>query len=270
MDDDFEDHMAAMGGYDADEAYVSKKDFFGKYFFGYHMGRLQYYDEFIRKHLSREENVLSIGSGRCANELYLMEDGYNITCSDLRLIDCYSQTVDLFPKFSFIEFNILDESSEHKYDVIICLSLIYLFDDKRLLTFFKNVSDSLKPGGHLILDSAGAPDNILSYMINEVLLKYEIYVLRSIKMIIKRKKDAAIRKHHGYRRTDNEIIESASAAGLELVDRENYAFLTEFNRSILLKRLLASKLNGLLEPIFIRIGRTIPYIRMFYLEKAVS
>ena len=264
IDQDFEDHKAAMGGYDADDAYKNKKEFFNKYFFGYHMGRLQHYDEFIRKHLRRGGNVLSIGSGRCANELYLMEDGYNITCSDLQLIDCHSETVALFPNLNFLEFNILHGPSEpeHKYDTIICLSLIYLFDDKDLLIFFKNVSSSLKPGGHLILDSVGSPDNFLSYMVHEVLLKYEIYFLRIAKMIIKHKKDAVIRKHHGYRRTDNEIIEAALVAGLKLVDKEDYAFLTEFRRSVLFDRLFLRKHNLLLEPVFTRIGRTIPYVRI--------
>jgi 2-polyprenyl-3-methyl-5-hydroxy-6-metoxy-1,4-benzoquinol methylase len=270
IDQDFENHKAAMGGYDADDAYKSKTEFFKKYFFGYQTGRLQYYDEFMRKYLRKEEDVLSIGSGRCANELYMMEDGYKITCSDLGLIDCHSQTKALFPEFNFLEFNILNGPNEHKYDTIICLSLIYLFDDKSLMTFFKNVSGSLKKGGHLILDSAGAPDNFLSYLIHDVILKYEIHFLRIAKMIVRNKKDAVIRKHHGYRRTDNEIIESAWEAGLKLVDKEEYAFLTEFRRSILFNRLFSNKLSPPFERMLTRVGKKIPYIRMFYFEKATS
>ncbi len=266
LDQDFEDFKASMDGHESDNAYRSKKGFFDRHFF-YQLGRLGYYDEFIRKHLVKEENALSIGSGRCANELYLMEDGYNITCSDVeRPAECYDQTKALFPDWNFVELDILDKPSQLKYDTIIALSLIYLFDDKHLLTFFKNVSDSLTPGGHLILDSAGSPDNIFSYLIHDVLLKYEIFLLRIIRMLRGRRIDGFIRKHHGYRRTDKEIGEPALAAGLRLVDKEYYAFLTEFRRSILLKNLLAYG-GRIPQSIFIRIGRLVPYIRMFYFEK---
>src|SRR3989338_2648986 len=167
IDHDFIDHEKAMGGYKADDAYNSKSAFFNKYFLGYHLGRLEYYDVFLRKHLKKDWNVLSIASGRCVNELFLIEDGYRITCSDLKVFDSYKETKKLFPKFKFVEHDILKAPAE-KCDAVICLSLIYLFNDDDLFTFFKNVSDSLKIGGHLILDSAGSSDNLLSYLIHNV------------------------------------------------------------------------------------------------------
>lgn len=81
IDHSFCDHEKAMGGYKSDAAYTSKSTFFNKYFFGYHGGRLEYYDNFLRKHLGKNLDTISIASGRCANELYLMEDDYRITCS---------------------------------------------------------------------------------------------------------------------------------------------------------------------------------------------
>jgi len=265
IDKDFEDHKAAMEGYDADDAYQSKKDFFNRWFFSYHMGRLQHYDNFIRKHLRKDEAVLSIGSGRCANELYLMEDGYNITCSDLGLIDCYNQTLSLFPDFKFIELDILNSAPSRKYDTIIALSLIYLFNSNELATFFKNVGNGLKLGGHLILDNTGASDNLFTCFLDENLLKYETYLIKT-KAAIKHKQYTVIRKHHGYRRTDREITEPALATGFKLIDKEYYAFLTEFRRSILFNWLFPERLDPLLGKIF-SIGRITSYVRMLYLEK---
>src|SRR3989338_2680208 len=52
IDSNFYDHEKAMGGYKADDAYLSKSTFFNKYFWGYHIiGRLGCYDNFLRKHL---------------------------------------------------------------------------------------------------------------------------------------------------------------------------------------------------------------------------
>lgn len=139
IDHGFGDHEKTMGGYKDDDAYCSKEAFLNKYFWGYHSGRLEYYDDFLRKHIEKQHDILSIASGRSANELLLGEDGYRITCSDLKTIDAYQKTKALFPQFDFIEHDILNRPLQKKYDVIICLSLIYLFDEKDLLSFFKKV-----------------------------------------------------------------------------------------------------------------------------------
>jgi hypothetical protein len=83
-DHKFEHHERAIGGYHPDGAYGSKTTFFGKYFHNYHRGRLEYYDLFLRKHLKKGDRILSIASGRCANELYLSEEDYHIICSGLK------------------------------------------------------------------------------------------------------------------------------------------------------------------------------------------
>ncbi len=265
IDKHFNEHAKAMGGYNVDESYSNKNDFFEKHFHNFHDGRLICYDKFIRKHLKKWEETLSIGSGPCSNELYLMEDGFNITCSDLESVN-YEETISLFPNFKFVKLNILEGASERKYDTIVCLSCIYLFDDEELSSFFKNVSKSLNPKGHLILDSAGSSDDkILSNFIHDWFLRYETILKRIIKTVFKREKYRLIRKHFGYRRSDSEIIHLAAEAGLILREKENYAFLTEFRRSAIFNRLIYS--SSFVEKIAYEIGKSIPYIRMFYFEK---
>ncbi len=261
IDSSFDEHQKAMGGYQADGAYKSKVGMFNKYLFGYHLNRLEYYDIFIRKSLKKKGHILSVGSGRCANELFLSEDGYKITCSDLEIIDSYKEIKALFPQFDFIAMDILKRPSNKKYDAIMCLSLIYLFDKKDLLRFFKNVSDSLKAGGNLVLDSPGA-DNFISHLFHEIYLKIETWIRGVVKLILTGRKYKLVIKHHGYRRTDTEVIETARQAGFRLVDQHNYAFLSDFKRSYFF-----GKLSSIMEKPFIIVGKRMPYVRMFNFQK---
>ena len=148
-----------------------------------------------------------------------------------------------------------------------CLSLIYLFDQKDLKNFFRNVQKILKPGGLLILDSAGSPDNNLSYLIHDILLKIETILKWLVKAIINKTRYGFVIKHHGYRRTDKEIIECAKQYGFELIDKQNYAFLTEFRRSYFFNRMIKS--GSTVEKIFNSIGKNIPYIRMFCFRRVI-
>ena len=265
IDRSYKDHKKSMDGFEADNSYTNKKAFFNKHFHNSYRNRLVYYDKFIRKHINKEDDILSIGSGRCINELFLLEDGYRIVCSDLDILGAYKVTKELFPKFRFKKLDILKSSTQEKYDVILCLSLIYLFNAGELNNFFINVRKSLKNRGFLILDSAGSPDNVLSHFLHEELLKYETRTKAFIKTIRNKRKEILITKHTGYRRKDREIINSAKLGGFILCDKENYDFLTELCRSYLLNRLIESVSS--MEKVFRLIGRHIPYIRMFKFKR---
>ena len=265
IDDNFTKHSKPMGYYDVDDAYNSKESFFKKYFFDYHFGRLEYYDDFLKAHLPKGGDILSVASGRSANELFLMEGGWRVTCSDLDIIKAYEKTKRLFPGFNYIKLNILEGSAFQNYDSVIALSLIYLFDNRQLVTFFTNVAKTLRPGGYLILDSAGAPDNTLSFFLHDVYLRCEAFFVRLVKSLAKGKSPGLIIKHHGYRRTDREIIETARSLGLELVTQKNYAFSTEFRRSIVFSKLV--KYGSGIDKFFSAIGKKVPYVRMYKFRK---
>lgn len=261
---DFQAASAEMGGYDPDEAYTSKKSFFDRYFQNYHMGRLILYDGFLRRHLSREMEILSVASGRCANELRLIEDGFDILCSDQGMPACAEATRSLFPRWRFEVLDVLAGPAPRKYDAVICLSLIFLFDEAAFARFLRNVADSLRPGGLLLLDSAGGPDNLLSRFIHDWLLPWETRrVARGRRA--RGERVTVVRKSHGWQRTDAEILSTARAAEFSLVEKWNEAPLIEFRRSRLFNRIVryGSKLEG----VFRRIGRLVPYIRMFALRR---
>ncbi len=265
MDQTYSEHALSMGGYDIDDAYKSKAEFFKKYFFNYQQSRLEYYNVFLKKHLHKNEKILSIASGRCANELFLMEQGYDITCSDMEMLYSFNQTKALFGQFKFLKLDVLSGPINERYDAMMCLSLIYLFDEKKLNLFFYNIAESLNKNGHLILDSAGSPDNLLSYLILDILLKYETFLTRILKLLFQRKWYGFAVKDFGYRRTNSEIIKVAERNGFLLIDKQKYSFLTEFYRSRILSRIM--NYCPVCKRILNAIGKKVPYIRMFYFQK---
>ncbi len=74
------------------------------------------------------------------------------------------------------------------------------------------------------------------------------------------KKERIRVKHHGFRRTDREIISVAEKYGFQLVNQEKFAFSTEFKRSVFINKLVQS--IPILEKLLTIFGEKIPYIRM--------
>jgi SAM-dependent methyltransferase len=267
LDRDFRDHARGMGNYDPDDAYASKIAFFKKYYYGFHYGRLERYDDFLRSRLGRSLRILSIASGRCANELRLIEDGYDITCSDLEKIPALSASLRLFPGLRFRCLDILKSPAPERYDAVLALSLIYLFDGNDLKKFFCTCRDSLQPGGSLILDSAGAPDNWPAFFWHDVYLRFEASLLQLLLWLRTGRLQSVTRKHFGYRRTNAEIVSAARFAGFDLAFCKSYASVAEFRRSVFFNYLV--KPGSLFENIFATFGRSFPYTRMFDFRKVV-
>ena len=65
-----EDYFAQMGGYGVDESYRAPSAFFAKRLHA--DPRLLAYDRYLQGRVSRPYQILSIASGRCVNELWLM------------------------------------------------------------------------------------------------------------------------------------------------------------------------------------------------------
>ena len=257
-----------MGGYESDSSYDSKESFFKKHLSGVHAERYANYDKFLRGHLKENDEILSVGSGRCVNELYLLDSGYKkITCSDLGVFSAYLETKALFPEFSFTPLNVLESSTPKKFNAVISLSLIYLFDERDFDSFLRNIADSLQEGGVLILDSAGAPDNLLTFIIHDIILRAEVYLsglFGYIKSLGKQKFGVVVHAF-GYRRKDSDIISAAEKAGFQFIEKTDYGFTNEFRRSKTFRRIV--KPGSSIENMFAKIGRRIPYTRMFYFRK---
>lgn len=256
-DETFDDHKASMHWNDSDKGYGSKEEFFKIYFYGAHP-RHRFYHDYLTRKLKKEDEVLSVGSGRCVNELLLMEEGFNITCSDLDRV-CQKPAENIFPHMKFFKYDAARGSCEHKFDCVISLSVFYLFDKDELLRVFAHIADSLKAGGTFIFDPGGAENNLLTKMIDDFICPSEPNLVRIARKVIKGKKSFVTKKHQGYRTTNGEIITIAGKAGFQLRDMECGDYMTELRRSIFFQK-LPDSIVGLL-------GRTAPYVRMFNFKK---
>ena len=121
--------------YNLNNGYGSKEEFFKTHFYNGHP-RLGYYHDYLRQNLKKENEILSIGSGRCINELLLMEEGFDITCSDLDQ-PCREETLKLFPGLKFIKYDVTSEPFKRKFDCVVSLSMFYLFDEEILAKISK-------------------------------------------------------------------------------------------------------------------------------------
>tara|TARA_B110000014_G_C20109552_1_gene584218 strand:+ start:560 stop:1426 length:867 start_codon:yes stop_codon:yes gene_type:complete len=267
LDNSEEEHTNALTIKDVNNAYESKSNFYKYYYYNFHNRRLEYYDNFLDENLNKNDQILSVATGRSANELRFIDRGYNIHCTDLYKFKWYNNTKKLWPNYKFSILDIARKSSNKKYNKIIALSLIFIFDDDYLNKFFININKSLRNNGYLILDSAGSPDNFGSFFIHDVFLKLEIYIIKIIKSLSNfgSTKYSIIKHHHGYRRTDKEIIALARNNGFKLITVKNYSFFTEFERSYILSFMI--KKIPLMKHFFKILGKKIPYIRMFLFQK---
>jgi hypothetical protein len=72
--------------------------------------------------LNKNDNILSVASGLCVNELFLIDKGYKITCADMGTLHSYDDIKKIFPDFKFILLDILNpQGFQEKFDAIICL-----------------------------------------------------------------------------------------------------------------------------------------------------
>ena len=104
-----------LGGYKPNDYYTSKDKFFNHYL---KLDRYKTWSEYLKFNLEKGKNILSIASGRGINELDLIANKYNITCSDLEIPDCYRASLNLFGEFKYIKLNILKNKTKDRYHFI--------------------------------------------------------------------------------------------------------------------------------------------------------
>ena len=107
--------------------------------------------------------------------------------------------------------------------------------------------------------------NLFSLFWDVLYLPIEHKIFSFIYKSIGKRGKILVKSHHGFRRTDEEIVESARRSGFEFVSREDFDFLSEFRRSVLLNGIMNR--SSLAQRIFSILGRRNPYIRMFKFKK---
>lgn len=226
--------------------------------------RLQYCDKYLSTIINRDSKILFIGSGRCEIELLFTKRGFDVTCSDIP-VPFKDNLLRLFPELKYFEFDILKSPFREKFDFVISLSVFYQFNKTELFKVFVNTARSLNSNGRFILDVSGAADNLITFLIDEFICRYEAIFKNIVKSNFYRDGRYVIKKRpHGFRSTNKEIIGIAEKAGFGLRDLHVVDYRTELLRSIFIKR-LTQKVPQVFY-ILHSIGRFAPYIRLFDFE----
>ena len=169
----FKDFAEELGGYNSNQYYKNKKIFFEFYL----NERYLIWDNYLKKNLNPKTKTLTIASGRGINELSLISSNFDITCSDIEIPQCYEASKKLFGHFDYINFNVLTDPINKKFDNIYSVSAFYIFSDSELQKIFYNIGKILKTDGILILDFGGAEDNLISFFFHDIYLIVEAYLI---------------------------------------------------------------------------------------------
>jgi len=102
--------------------------------------------------------------------------------------------------------------------------------------------------------------------LHEHLLPFEATIKQWVFSIKDKRRYGLVKKHAGYRRTDQEITKAAESVGFTLGNVEKFAYLIEFERSILCRKLIHS--CDIVRNSFKKWGHQLPYIRMFQFKKS--
>jgi len=142
--------------------------------------------------------------------------------------------------------------------------VFYIFSDEELKIIFKKIHNILKKDGTFIVDLGGNEDNLTSFLFNKIYLLIEAYIIYYFSKIFN-KKIGFKNENLGYRRTNKEFINFANKLGFHLVDLSEHDYLTELERSPVIRLLI--KHFPFSKGFFKLLGKSTPYIRFFKFKK---
>lgn len=250
------------GGYKPNDYYMSKEKFFDHYL---KKDRYKIWSNYLKDNLEKNKSILSIASGRAINELDLISNNYDITCSDLEVPECYNVSLKLFGKFKYIKLDILKNKTEKKFHFIFCISALYIFSNSQLEKIFSNLREMLDKDGVLIIDFGGSEDNYFSFFFHEIYLVFEAYLIYFFSKIFKKDIGFEIHNNHGYRRKNKEIFKFAEKIGFKFLSYSEFDHSSELQRSSIIRKII--ELFPISAKIFRILGKRMSYIRFFKFAK---
>ncbi|WP_440669496.1 class I SAM-dependent methyltransferase [Candidatus Pelagibacter sp. HIMB1483] len=213
------------------------------------------FSKYIYEYLSEKlyGSNLSIGSGWGHLEYHLSKK-FNITASDIN--EEYSK---YNKKINYIITDIIskDFQTNSKYDNVFAPGIIYLFNEKELNIFFKNIQKTMIDNGNFYLFFR-SNDSVFINFLDNCILPFENLIKYSLK-ITNNKKIKIQKNHHGFRRYPKELEKVIYNNGFTIVSKKKLMFQAEYNRSKILRVIGFSKIVPLL--------KLHPYITVYHLKK---
>ena len=213
------------------EYYLNKNTFLKNYF----NNRFKIWDSYLRKNISKNHKILSIGSGRAINELILIDERYDIVSSDLDIPETYEASKKIFNDHIYLKFDVLKHDIQQKFNIIFSLHTFYLFSESQINLAFKKVNKLLHKDGIFIVDM-NTEHNLFSTFYHDFFLKIESTLIYLISKFFKKNIGIIYDDNFGYKYKRREIIEIAKKNNFELLTVDSIGY-NEINRSYLLKKI---------------------------------
>jgi len=227
QDKSYKEHKESMQW---NESFRDKDEFLDKNFYMHKDDKNYFYElnlttyDLAKKYFHGK--TLSIGCGGAGVEMKLVEDGFELTASDLETSDFHDRLKELFLKSKFLPLNILeDEASGEKYDSIMAISITYLFDEASIDKMLQNIRSMLNDGGvALITLDISEPGFVSDYVLGDFFSFDTKLRNRYIQNKYKEKASLFYEQFFGYRRSDKCFIKKAQEFGFKLIEHKKTAF----------------------------------------------
>jgi hypothetical protein len=241
------------------EYYLNKNTFLKNYF----KNRFKIWDNYLRKNISKNQKILSIGSGRAINELILIDERYNIVSSDLDIPETYEASKKIFDDHIYLKFDVLKHDIQQKFNIIFSLHTFYLFSESQINLAFKKVNKLLHKDGIFIVDM-NTEHNLFSTFYHDFFLKIESTLIYLISKFFKKNIGIIYDDNFGYKYKRKEIIEIAKKNNFELLTVDSIGY-NEINRSYLLKKII--KKNNFIKKIICILFKSISSHNIYKFKK---
>lgn len=211
------------------------------------------------KFLLKDRLTVGIGSGYGEQELLLHLKGYRVIASD-KVPDLSNQLSALFPGFKGMTIDIFKDDIVEKITTfeanniepfnMLVVGLDFYFNSNTTQSLFDKLSQNLSDDAFLIF-TLRYPDSYVRRLI-------ELMAYMEAKLYYTIKRHGIIQKHHGYRKTVNEIKGYAGNAGFEVISIEPTMFGCECSRS---------KIFGKVQSLCMYIDKIYPLFNCSYVFK---
>ena len=241
------------------EYYLNKNTFLKNYF----NNRFKIWDSYLRKNISKNHKILSIGSGRAINELILIDERYDIVSSDLDIPETYEASKKIFNDHIYLKFDVLKHDIQQKFNIIFSLHTFYLFSESQINLAFKKVNKLLHKDGIFIVDM-NTEHNLFSTFYHNFFLKIESILIYLISKIFKKNIGIIYDDNFGYKYKRREIINIAKKNNFEFLTVDSIGY-NEINRSYLLKKI--TKKNDFIKKIICKLFKSISSHNIYKFKK---
>tara|TARA_B100000886_G_scaffold287929_1_gene212719 strand:- start:4183 stop:5079 length:897 start_codon:yes stop_codon:yes gene_type:complete len=272
-DQSYEEHKETMGWC---ETFESKDDFFRTNFIQNHSYKFLWDQlnkrtyELIKLYTNPSQNILSLASGGCGVELKLSEDGYDITCSDMKITSFHKQLEVIFPAAKFLKIDFLKDNISGSFDNIMAIEVVLALSPDEFKTLLKKSHEALKNKGYLFLTVDVSPPSWRNNFIIEKVYLLDTLISNVFRSLFNYK--TRMRPHHlGWRFKNSFVKKLIYEQKYKIRHYEEICYENEprrvFNFSVkILKKVFGVKITHNLLYNFGKFIRT-PYRRYFLLQK---